>query len=105
MIFILDQEQELWLKTCALLSNCCKRNSQRRQDNDLMNYEQKNTSSGQGHEYQEKTRLVLITRSMNKIWVQLVLTRMKDNVPRLSIYTLDIYSILLAAQAIFNTVA
>jgi hypothetical protein len=70
-----------------------------------MNYEQKNTSSGQGHEYQEKTRLVLITRSMNKIWVQLVLTRMKDNVPRLSIYTLDIYSILLAAQAIFNTVA
>jgi hypothetical protein len=30
---------------------------------------------------------------------------MRNNVPRLSIYTLDIYSTLLAAQAIFNAVA
>jgi hypothetical protein len=29
----------------------------------------------------------------------------RNNVPRLSIYTLDIYSTLLAAQAIFNAVA
>jgi hypothetical protein len=31
-----------------------------------MNYEQKSTSSDQEHEYQEKTRLVLITGSKNK---------------------------------------
>jgi hypothetical protein len=30
---------------------------------------------------------------------------MRDNVPRLSIYTLDIYSTLLAAQAISKAVA
>jgi hypothetical protein len=30
---------------------CCGRNSQPRKDNDLMNYEQNNTSSNQGHEY------------------------------------------------------
>jgi hypothetical protein len=35
----------------------------------------------------------------------LVLTRVRDNVPRLSIYILDIYSTLLAAQAIFMAVA
>jgi hypothetical protein len=31
-----------------------------------MNYEQKSTSLDQGHEYQEETRLELITVSMNK---------------------------------------
>jgi hypothetical protein len=35
-------------------------------DNDLMNYEQKSTSSDQRHKYQEKTRLVLIIGSRNK---------------------------------------
>jgi hypothetical protein len=33
------------------------------------------------------------------------LMRVMDNVPRLSIYTLDIYCTLLAAQAIFKAVA
>jgi hypothetical protein len=45
---------------------CCKRNSQPRQDNDLMNYKQKSTSSNQGYEYQEKTRLILIIGRKNK---------------------------------------
>jgi hypothetical protein len=84
---------------------CCKRNSQPRQDNDLMNYEQKSPSLDQKHEYQEKTTLILITRSMNKTWIQLVLTRVRNNVPRLFIYTLDIYSTLLVAQAIYKVVA
>jgi hypothetical protein len=39
---------------------------QPRQDNDLMNYKQKNIGSDQGHECQENTRLVLIIRSKNK---------------------------------------
>jgi hypothetical protein len=54
-----------------------------------MNYEQKSTSSDQGHGYQEK----------------LVLKRVRENVPRLSIYILNIYSTLLAAQAIFIVMA
>jgi hypothetical protein len=69
-----------------------------------MNYEQKSTSSDQEHKYQKKARFELIIGGRNKTWVQLVLTRMKDNVPRLSIYTLDNYSILLAAQAISKVV-
>jgi hypothetical protein len=53
----------------------------------------------------KETRFVLITESRNKIGVLLMLTRVRDNVPQLSIYTLDIYSILLVAQAIFMVVA
>jgi hypothetical protein len=34
-------------------------NSHPKQDNDLMNYEQKSTSSDQGHGYQEKPKLVI----------------------------------------------
>ena len=104
MIVKLNQEQELWLEL-PLLSNCCGRTFQPRQGNDLMNYEQKGTSSNQGHEYQQKARFVLITRSTNKIWVQLVLTRVRDNVPRLSIYILNIYFTLLTTQAISMVVA
>jgi hypothetical protein len=52
-----------------------------------------------------KTRLVLITRRMNKTWLQLVLMKVRDNIPRLSIYTLNIYSTLLAAQTISKVVA
>jgi hypothetical protein len=70
-----------------------------------MNYEQKNTSSYQRYEYQEKIILVLIIGSMNKICIQVVLTRVRDNVPRLSIYTLDIYYTLLVTQAIYMVVA
>ena len=62
-------------------------------------------NSDQGHGYQEKARLGLITRSKNKIWVQLVLMRVIDNVPRLSIYTLNIYSTLIAVQAISKAMA
>jgi hypothetical protein len=53
----------------------------------------------------KETRFVLITESRNKIGVLLMLTRVRDHVPQLSIYTLDIYSILLVAQAIFMVVA
>jgi hypothetical protein len=67
MIVIVDQKQEIGLKTCTFSSNCCGYNFQSRQDNDLMNYEQKNTSSDQGHEYQKMTRLILIIRRKNKI--------------------------------------
>jgi hypothetical protein len=70
-----------------------------------LNYEQYSTNLYQEHEFLMKTRLVLITGSRNKTWVQLILTRMRDNVPWLSIYTLDNYSTLLAAQAIFIVVA
>jgi hypothetical protein len=45
---------------------CCGRNSQPRQDNDLMNVEQKSMSSDQEHVYQEMTRLVLIIGRRNK---------------------------------------
>jgi hypothetical protein len=50
------------------LLHFCGRNSRPRQDNDLMNYEQKSKSIDQAHEYQDKTRLdlLLITRSRNK---------------------------------------
>jgi hypothetical protein len=65
----------------------------------------KSKSSNQEYGYEEKVRLELITGSRNKTWVQLVLTRMRDNVPRLPIYTLNIYSTLLAAQAISKVVA
>jgi hypothetical protein len=82
-----------------LAAGCCGCNSWPRQDNDLMNCGQKNMSSDQGHGYQEKARLELITKSRNKTWVQLVLTRVRDNVPRFSIYILNIYSTLFAAQA------
>jgi hypothetical protein len=69
-----------------------------------MNYEQKSKSLDQAHEYQDKTRLdlLLITRSRNKSWIQLVLMRVRNNVPWLSIYILDIYSTLFAAQAIYG---
>ena len=87
------------------VSKYCGCNSRWRQENDLINYEQKSTSSNKKHEYQEKTKLVLIIGSRNKTWVQLVLTRVGDNVLRLSIYTLDIYSILHVVQAIFMVVA
>jgi hypothetical protein len=70
-----------------------------------VNYEQKNMSSDQEHGYEEKATLELITRSKNKTWVQQVLTRVRDNIPRLSIYTFDIYSTLFAAQAISKAVA
>jgi hypothetical protein len=36
------------------LLHFCGRNSRPRQDNDLMNYEQKRTSLDQGHEYKKK---------------------------------------------------
>jgi hypothetical protein len=39
-------------------STCCGRNSRPRQDNDLMNYEQKSTNSYQRYEFQEKARLI-----------------------------------------------
>jgi hypothetical protein len=104
MIFKLNQEQELWLEL-SLSSNYCGRNSWPRQNNDLTNYEQRSKSLDQEHIYQEKARLELITRNRNKAWVQPVLTRVRDNVPRLFIYTLDIYSTFLAAQAIFKAVA
>jgi hypothetical protein len=52
----------------------------------------------------KKTRLLLITGSRNKTWVQLVLKKVRNNVPWLSIYILDIYFTLLAAQAISKAV-
>jgi hypothetical protein len=57
------------------------------------------------HEYLVKTILILIIRSMNKIWIQLVLMRVRANVPQFSIYTLDSYSTLVATQAIFKVMA
>ena len=70
-----------------------------------MNYEQKNTSSDQGHEYQEKTRLVIdnwkLKQNMNTTGVD----ENEGNVPRFSIYILNIYSTLLVAQAISMVVA
>jgi hypothetical protein len=53
-----------------------------------MNYEQKSTSSDQEYGYQEQARLELM-----------------GHVPRLSIYILNIYSTLIAAQATFKAVA
>ena len=70
-----------------------------------MNYEQKNKNLDQEHGYQEKARLEMITRSWNKTWVQLVLTRVRDNVPQLSIYILNIHSTLFVTQAISKAVA
>jgi hypothetical protein len=81
------------------------RNSWPKQDDNLMNYEQKSKNLDQEHIYQEKARFELITRNRNKTWEQLVLMRLRDNVPRLSIYTLDIYSTLLVVQAMFKAVA
>jgi hypothetical protein len=42
---------------------------------------------------------------MNKTWIQLVLKRVRDNVPQFPIYILDIYSTLIATQAIPKVVA
>jgi hypothetical protein len=108
MIVILIQEQERWLKILTLVKllrmQLSARIKQRFRYLDLIS-EQNGTNLDKKHEYPVKTRLVLITGSILKTWIQLVLTRMRDNVPWFSMYTLDIYFTLLAAQAISKAVA
>jgi hypothetical protein len=70
-----------------------------------LNSEQNSMSLNKKYEYQIMTRLILITGSKNKIWIQLVLTRVRDNVPWLSIYILNHYTTLFVAQTISMVVA